>query len=185
MARNGDTGHAEEPSGRREIQADHRVSTAFDVVDESPTTALDGVRARLVHRFAGGDVGVDLGAAQRAEGDLGGGQGATGLREVAITGAGYHGLGCQNLVCAVGQQGQRRRSVGRTARLSQNPVPQHHNGVGAQGHLAGLDRGARFECGQPGHVAARTLVRVPGLVDVGWPHHGMQPQRGQQLEPSG
>ena len=50
MARNGDTGHAEEPSGRREIQADHRVSTAFDVVDESPTKHVTG-RKEIKKRY--------------------------------------------------------------------------------------------------------------------------------------
>jgi hypothetical protein len=42
---------------------------AVDARDDRRTVALDAVGARLVHRLARRDVGIDLGARERMEGD--------------------------------------------------------------------------------------------------------------------
>ena len=128
-----------------EWQADHVGPRSFDLLDEIRASALDAVRAGLVERFAGRDVGFDRGFVVPPEGDprrldLAG--------VTAVVGA-HEENRRHHLVGARSQCSQHGTSFLGIPRFAQHPTADHDAGVG------GEDDAGRLVRIQPGRHASR------------------------------
>jgi hypothetical protein len=59
---------------RHEWQADHTGIAAGHRANQPPAQALDTIRAGLIHRLAGSDIGFDLGIGKLGDGYIAGNQ---------------------------------------------------------------------------------------------------------------
>ena len=139
--------------GHRE--SDHVEVSAVDAIDEARRESLDGVGAGLIHGLAALDVGREFLFRELDDVDTGSSAVDYFLRFAAKANAGDY------LMIAAREETEHAQCVGVVARLFEDMLIDHHDGVARENRFASVHRNReRFLFGEPADIRVGRFIRL-------------------------